>query len=121
VAAAARRDDPYCALEEIRDKLAALQAHCQSPCALERDIQQARADDQDLASAVQEYQETLLPPASRAARAALQNLEDCLDAFYDYVQLRGDRTDDEHMIGRVRMAQFLRVAVEDMTDHFGAS
>jgi hypothetical protein len=120
MAAAARNGDNDRALKEIEEKLANLQNRCRSPGSLERNIIRARADARDLVAAIWTYQNVVSIPALsiRAITAMIQNLEDRLEAFNEYVELRGQHTDDEHMMGRVSMAQFVRVALQDMIDYF---
>lgn len=120
MAAAARNDDYDRIVQQIQRKLARLQSLCQSPRGLEENVERARAEARDLAAAVRSYERTALPPAGRAARDMQQNLEDCLEAFYEFAQLRKDHTDAEHLKDRVGMAHFVRTAIEKMIDHFGA-
>lgn len=120
MAAAARNGGSDLTIQEIQRKLAGLLEHCKSPRNLETNVERARVEAWELASTVRAYQGVSKPPASRAVGDMLQNLEDRVEAFYDYAELRGDHSDDEHMMGRVRMAQFLRDAIEDMIEYFDA-
>ena len=72
-----------------------------------------------LNSAVADYEHTNPGPASRAAKRKIQNLEFALDAFNDFVRHRGDHESHEHVIGRSKVAQYLRDTLEDTIDHFG--
>lgn len=120
MAAAAFNDDSDKIVQQIQRKLARLQSRCQSPRSLEENVDRALADARDLAVAVRSYQRTALPPAGRAARDMQQNLEDCLEAFSEFAQLRKDHTDAEHLRDRVGMAQFVRTAIEAMIGYFDA-
>jgi hypothetical protein len=120
MAAAARRGGPDAALKEIRNRLAALQSEITAPSDLERNIERVRQIHMAaLTVAVAEYSGTPESQAGRAARMKIQNLEYAIDAFYDFVLGRGAHGSDEHVIGRARVARYLRDTLEEAIDHFG--
>lgn len=118
MAAAARQDDSERAIQEIQRRLANLLNRCGSPSDLERNISKVRAEVKGLKAAVQAYQRIALPPSARAAKSMVQNIEDCVGAFYDFALLRDSHTDVEHLQGRVSMTQFVRASIEAMIDDF---
>lgn len=118
MAAAARNGDADRVKKEVQDKLAILWARCRSPAALEKNIVDVRAEVDNLAAAVQEYQRLALPPARQATELMVQDLQDRLEAFYEYAMLRADHRDDEHLMGRVRMAQFVQEPIRALIDFF---
>jgi hypothetical protein len=120
-AAAARNGDSDRAKKEVQDKLVSLQGRCRSPAALEENIVEVQAEADDLATAVQEYQRSALRPATNAAEITVQDLKDRLEAFYEYAMLRADHRDDEHLMGLVRMAQFVREPIRALIDFFNTA
>ena len=118
MAAAARNGDSDRAKKEVQDKLASLLGRCRSAAALEVNIVEVRDEANDLATAVQEYQRSALPPARQATELMVQDLQDRLEAFYEYAMLSADHRDEEHLTGRVRMAQFVREPIRDLIDFF---
>jgi hypothetical protein len=120
VAAAARNGDSDRAKKEVQDKLTNLLGRCQSPAALEEDIVEVLDEANDLAAAVRVYQRTAPRSSTNAANIMLQDLQDRLEAFSEYVMLRADHRDDEHLMGLVRMAQFVREPIRALIDFFNA-
>ena len=118
MAAAARNGDSDRLKKEVQDKLAILWARCRSPAALEENIVEVWAEADDLATAVQEYQRSALPPARQATELMVRDLQARLEAFYEYAMLRVDPGEDEHLMGRVRMAQFVHEPILALIDFF---
>ena len=118
MAAAARNGDSDRVKKEVQDKLAILWTRCKSPAALEKNIVKVRAEADNLATAVQEYQRSAPPPAKQATEFMVQDLQARLEAFYEYAMLRADHRDDEHLMGRVRMAHFVHEPIRALIDFF---
>lgn len=121
MAAAARNDDSERVVAEIAKRLAALQDSCRSPRSLERNLSRATREASGLAAAVRSYRRTAMPAAGNAAAEMLQNINDYIEAFQEYVELRVDHNDAEHLLGRVEIAKELRSAVQRMAKYFDRS
>lgn len=116
--AAAAWDDSGRAIKDAQKRLLRLRSRCKSPANLERTIVDARREAQELAASIRTYQRTVQPESKRATDAMMQNIEDRLEAVNDYAQTRGNHSDAEHVMGRVDVTQWARIAVDEMILYF---
>jgi methionine synthase II (cobalamin-independent) len=117
--AAAARNEFEAALRDVIERLAGLQRQFGQPSELETRIEWFSSEVDATALSVRWLQNTMGSPVlEQAVEDQFRKLEWAVDAFRNYVQSRGNRTDAEHVIDRTTVAANLWSALGETIGFF---